>query len=159
MITNNNFNPLRVFCQQTFDLTASSPFMKWQWRNRFLTKKGILLKYEERKTTKRGKQGREENLFWVDYIYSKAVGGLGTYNILAALRKWLQINNYVHGLVIEKYNFCFGMISWSAENTIFCYLKITEPCRRKMKENHPNLVKSHELICHFIILYLVPLPP
>ena len=28
-----------------------------------------------------------------------------------------------------------------------------------MKENHLNLVKSHELICHFIILYLVPLPP
>ena len=27
--------------------------------------------------------------------------------------------------------------SWSAENAIFCYIKITEPCSRQMEENHP----------------------
>ena len=42
-------------------------------------------------------------------------------------------------IVIEKFNFRFGKISLSAENTIFCYLEITKPCTRQMKENHPSL--------------------
>ena len=67
-------------------------------------------------------------------------------------RSWLKtaaLNWYLHGLIIEESNFRFWMISWLAENTIFYYLK------RKSS----NLVKSHELIRHFIVLYLVPLPP
>ena len=37
---------------------------------------------------------------------------------------WLKTTTsywHLHGLVIEKYIFCLGMISWSAENTIFSY--------------------------------------
>ena len=59
----------------------------------------------------------------------------------------------LHGLVIEKSNFrYFWIISWSADNAIFCYLKITmwETNGRKSS----NLVKSHEPICHFIRGYL-----
>ena len=51
------------------------------------------------------------------------------------------------------------MISWSAENTFSCYRKITKLCRWQMKENPSNLVKSYDVICHFIILYLVSLSP
>ena len=45
------------------------------------------------------------------------------------------------------------MINWSAENTIFSYLKITKPWSNKMEENL-KMVKSHEMA-----YYLVPLPP
>ena len=66
---------------------------------------------------------------------------------------------YLHGLVIKKYNFCFWMISWSAKIAFFGYLKKTKPCRWQMDENLSNLVKSHDLMCHFIRVYLFSLPP
>jgi hypothetical protein len=43
----------------------------------------------------------------------------------------------------------------STENAIFCYLKIPQPCSNERKSS--NLVKGHELICHFIRGHLVPL--
>ena len=64
---------------------------------------------------------------------SKVVEGLGKNNS----RSWLKTeasNWSLRGLVIEKSNLRFWMISWSAENTSFCYLNITKPCRWKMEK-------------------------
>ena len=41
-------------------------------------------------------------------------------------------NWYLHGFVIEKSNVFFWMISWLAENAIYCY-----PCKWQMEENRP----------------------
>ena len=69
--------------------------------------------------------------------------------------KTVASNSYLHGLEIEKSNFSFWKISWSAENTIFCYLNHVGDTWKKIIQ----FGKIHELICHFFRLYLVPLPP
>ena len=54
-------------------LTASSPFMKWQWRNRFLTKKGILLKYEEVKKDNKGGETRERRKSFLSGLHNSSL--------------------------------------------------------------------------------------
>ena len=58
----------------------------------------------------------------------------------------------------NKYNNTFYYILWSSylwqtfisiKRKFFCYLKITQPCRRQREENH-------ELICPFTALKILP---
>ena len=79
MITNNNFKPLsRVFfCQQTFDFwlpllplwSDNDGTDSWQKRG---------FSWSMRKDNKEGEAREGRKSFWVDYIYLKAVEGLGT---------------------------------------------------------------------------------